>query len=362
MAFIHQVEPWLSGKEAALLAQYVKSGGWITEFKETEAFEREIREFLSVKYAVVTTSGTAALILALMALGIRRGDKVIAPNLTMVATANAVRFLGAEPVFADIDEKSLCIDVGSIKKIPRNTKALIHVSLNGRAGNIEAVKTFCKKHKISLLEDACQAFSSKHRGRYLGTFGEVGCYSLSPHKIITTGQGGIIVTNNKTLYEQVKRLKDFGRLEGGKDYHEAMGFNFKFTDLQAAFGREQLKTIKKRIDIKKKLFDSYRKRLANVEGVEFVSTNLEETTPWFIDILVPAHKRDALAGYLKEHGIGTRPFYPPVTSQPIYRSSKKRLPVSEQIAPRGLWLPSSCSLQERDVQKVCAAIKDFFYA
>jgi len=360
MAFIHQVEPWLSGKERLALDTYLKSGGWITEFGETEALEKKIQAFLGVKHAVLTTSGTAALILSLISLGIKRGDKVIVPNLTMVATANAVRLLGAEPVFVDIESTSLCIDPRSIP-LPKGTKALIHVSLNGRAGNLQAVRTFCKKHKLHFLEDSCQAFTSKHTGRYLGTFGDIGCYSLSPHKIITTGQGGIIVTNDKTLYERAKRLKDFGRLTGGSDYHEAVGYNFKFTDLQAVFGRAQFKTIRERIRMKKKLFASYRAHLAGIAEVEFVPTNLRETTPWFVDILVPEHTRKSLIQFLKERGIGTRPFYPPVTSQPIYRKAKRSsLPVSENVAARGLWLPSSCFLKEGEVKKVCASIKDFY--
>jgi len=362
MTFIHQVEPWLSGKERGLLGRYLSKGGWITEYKETEALEKKIREFLGVRYAVMTTSGTAALMLGLMALGIKRGDKVIVPNLTMIATANAVRILGATPVFADIESSSLCIDVRALR-IPKGTKALIHVSLNGRAGNIEAVKAFCKKHRLHFLEDACQAFSSKHKGKHLGTFGELGCYSLSPHKIITTGQGGIVVTNKRSLYERVKRLKDFGRLTGGTDIHEALGYNFKFTDLQAVFGIGQFVTIRERVRRKKTLFARYHALLKNVKEIEFVRTNLRDTTPWCIDVFVPPRTRAPLMQYLKKRGIGTRPLYPALTSQPVYRkAANARLSISKEMSARGLWLPSSCSLTEREVRKVCNAIRDFFHA
>ena len=360
MKAIPQIEPWQTGKERRMVDSYLKSGGWITEFTETSAFEREIARFVGAKYVVATTSGTSALILALEALRVGRGDKVIVPNLTMVASANAVRFLGAEPVFADIDPATLCIDVRTLK-VPRGTKVLMHVSLNGRSGDMRGVRAFCRAHKLDLLEDACQAFASKHRGRSLGTFGRIGCYSFSPHKIITTGQGGVVVTNERELYERAKRFKDFGRLVGGTDYHEHMGLNFKFTDLQAAFGRAQLSTIRERVKRKRALYRTYRTLLKNVPQVAFPPTDLAQTTPWFVDILVPEGRRDALAVYLKNKGIGARPFYPAVTAQPIYRKGAKRTPVAERLSRRGLWLPSSCMLTKSEVRYVCRAIKDFFH-
>lgn len=360
MKFINQVEPWITNKERDLMDKYLSSGGWLTEFKETERFEKTIADLLGVKYAVATTSGTAALTLSLLALGIGRDDEVIVPNFTMIATPNAVKLVSAKPVFVDIEDKTLCMDINNLP-ISKKTKAIIHVSLNGRAGDIEKLRKICKANNIYLLEDACQAFASKHKGRFLGTFGDIGCFSLSPHKIISTGQGGIIVTNNKHLFENIKRLKDFGRLSGGADWHEAIGYNFKFTDLQAVIGIAQISNIHKRIKLKKQLLELYTKKLSVIPQVRFITTNLYATTPWFVDMLVPAEHRQALINYLKDRGIGTRPFYPPINSQPIYSEySKNRFPTSEVISKEGLWLPSSLNLSRRDVGYVCKNIINYF--
>lgn len=360
MDFIHQVAPWLSDKEPALLNQYLRSGGWLTEFQKTEEFEKLIADFLKVKYVIATNNGTVALYLALKALGIKSDDEVIVPDFTMIATPNAVLLAGAKPVFADIEENSLCLDP---EKLPRTrkTKALIHVSLNGRAGNIDTIKRWCAKHDIHFIEDACQAFTSKHQGRFLGTLGEIGCFSMSPHKIITTGQGGFVVTNHRDLYERMKRLKDFGRLQGGADWHEEVGFNFKFTDVQAVLGIGQMANIKERISRKKRLFTLYEKELSGVSQITFLKTNLENTTPWFVDVVVPAKRRAALIAYLKGQGIGSRPFYPSVNSQPIFKGySKKKFPVSKRMSEEGVWLPSSPTLTKKEVQFVCRKIREFF--
>ena len=362
MAFIQQIVPWVTSKERAALDRYLRTGGWLTEFTETQELERRLAKFLGVRYVSLTNNGTVALFLALKAVGVGQGDEVIVPNLTMVATPNAVRLAGATPVLADVDEGSLCIDSTKLKKT-KKTKALIHVSLNGRAGNIEAVRRWCTKNKVHFIEDACQAFASKHRGKFLGTFGEIGCFSMSPHKIITTGQGGFVATNRRDLYERVERLKDFGRLAGGADFHDALGFNFKFTDVQAVLGLAQLGNISERVRRKRKLYKRYRDLLADVGAVRFHETNLRETTPWFVDIYVPARRRAALAARLKRAGVGSRPLYPAVSTQPIYRRrSRTKLLVSERVAREGLWLPSSVTLTKSEVQLVCRTIREFFNA
>jgi len=340
--------------------RYLRSGGWLTEFHETARLEQTISEFLGVKYAVMTNNGTVALALGLMALGIKEGDEVIVPDFTMIATPNAVRMVGAKPVFADIDEGSLCMSPRNLP-ISKKTKALMHVSLNGRAGEIHEIRKICKKHGIYFIEDSCQAFTSRHKNKYLGTFGELGFFSLSPHKIVTTGQGGVVVTNKKSLYEKVKRLKDFGRLQGGADWHEALGYNFKFTDVQAVIGIGQMSNIKERIKRKKELYRLYQEKLAGIGQVQFVKTDLAQTTPWFVDILVPGQDRLALIEHMKENGIGSRPFYPSINTQPIYKGfSKRKFPVSEKITTQGLWLPSSPFLKKKDVEYVCSKIKRFF--
>ncbi|GAH88720.1 unnamed protein product, partial [marine sediment metagenome] len=215
----------------------------------------------------------------------------------------AVRFIGAKPILVDVDA-SLCMDINkSLNSINQKTKAIIYVSLNGRSGDIERLAKECKDRGIFLIEDSCQSLGSFHNGKSLGTFGDIGCYSLSPHKLISTGQGGLIVTNDKETSERVRRLKDFGRLEGGADVHTHFGINSKFTDFQAVIGIEQLKKIRERIKRKRDLYRIYYDSLSHIEEVGFATTDVLDVTPWFMDIYVK--DREQLQQYLKDSTILT---------------------------------------------------------
>ena len=328
------------------------------EFQKTREFERMICEYTGAKYCSVLPNGTISLTLALMALGIGEGDEVIVPDYTMIATPNSVLLAKAKPIFVDIN-KSLCMDVKAIKKaITPKTKAIIHVSINGRSGDLGAIKELCKKKNIMLIEDAAQALGSFYKKRHLGRHGIIGSFSFSTPKVITTGQGGAVVTDNKKIYEKVLKLKDFGRVRSGVDSHDQIGWNFKFTDLQAVFGIEQMKKLSWRVKRKKAIYSLYEKLLKNVKEVEFVPTNLKEVSPWFIDILVPdpAYLHD----YLKLKGIGARPFYPAIHKQPIYKRVKGDFPMATQAGSRGLWLPSSSSLKDSDIKFICKEIREFY--
>jgi len=362
MDFIHQVEPYLTEKEQEAVSEYLRSGGWLTEFRKTEEFEKMIAEFLGVKYCSVITNGTVGLYLALLASGIGKGDKVIVPNFTMIATINAVVWAGAEPVIVDINRDNLCMNFENLR-LDVECKALIYVPINGRSGDMSEVMKFCNDHKLVLIEDACQSLASRWQDKFFGTFGSTGVFSFTPHKIITTGQGGAVVTNDERVYERLEKLKDFHRTAPGIDSHDGIGYNFKFTDLQAVVGIEQMKIIDERMRKKKKLFQTYQQGLAGVEGVKMLNTNIEQTTPWFVDILLTSKKaRDDLQAYLKKCNIGTRVFYPPLNHQdPFSHFRKGSFPVSEELGYRGLWLPSSVGLEYKQVSYICGAVKDFFY-
>jgi perosamine synthetase len=354
MKFINQIEPFIGAKESEAAYKYLSSGGWVTEFSETEKFAEEISKFLGVQYAVLTTSGTVGIYLALISLGLKKGDKVLVPNFTMVATINVIIWAGLEPVLVDVDPQNLCAKLDDIK-ITSKIRALIYVPINGRCGDIKKIMEFCKFHNLFFIEDAAQAFGSSWENKYLGTLSDVGVYSLSPHKIITTGQGGIIVTNNPNIFEKIKKLKDFYRTKPGVDTHEGIGFNFKFTDLQAVVGNEQLKSIKVRIKKKKEIFARYQK---NLKEVQFLTTDLSQTVPWFVDIILPSgEKRDSLIPFLKENGIGSRPFYPPISDQIPYRKyAKQKFTNSRDLSYRGLWLPSSLNLTNEKIDMICEII------
>jgi len=357
--FINQVEPWYSDEEKKAIQEYLNSGGWIMEFKKTREFAQKICEFTGAKYCSIVPNGTISLFIALKALGISRGDEVIVPDYTMVATPNAVVLSQASPVLVDIDPKTMCLDVDLVKKaLTPRTKAVFHVSINGRSGELDKLGELCKNKGITLLEDAAQSLGSFYKGKHLGTIGEIGSLSFSIHKIITTGQGGAVLTNDEALYEKIRKIKDFGRTEGGTDIHDEMGWNFKFTDLQAVFGIEQLKKLAFRVEKKKHIYKMYKDLLADVKGIEFIETDLDEVAPWFMDIFL--EEPGKLKDYLKTKNIGARIIYPPIHSQKIFSHIKGSFKGADYVSKRGLWLPSSAFLKDADISEICGEIKNFF--
>lgn len=358
---INQMEPWIGEEEKRAMAEYLDSGGWLTEFKKTREFEQMIVDYTGSKYASVVNNGTVSLFIALTALGIKKGDEVIVPDYTMIASANTVILAGAEPVLVDINPKNLCLNVDLAEKaITPKTRAIMLVTINGRYPEMERFVDLAHKYNLFLVEDAAQSLGSRYKEKHLGTFGEIGSFSFSTPKIITTGQGGALVTDDEKLYQKILKVKDFGRTKSGVDYHETMGYNFKFTDLQAVIGIEQMKKLEWRTQRKKEIYKFYRDLLKDVKGVGFIDTNLEDTSPWFIDILVNHDKRDVLASFLNEKGIGTRPFYPAIHTQPPYSYIRGDFPNSKSVSKRGLWLPSSSFLNDEDIKYICQNIRDFF--
>lgn len=355
--FINQMEPTYGEEEIKEVMGYLNSGGWIMEFKKTREFEQKICEYTGAKYCSVVSNGTISLFIALFALRVGPGDEVIVPNFTMVASPNAVKLCGATPVLVDIEKRNLCLDIKEVKKkITPKTKVIMHVSINGRAGGLDKLVEFCRERNIFLVEDAAQAFGSFYKGKHLGNYGVIGSFSFSSPKIITTGQGGALITNDENLYKKICKIKDFGRVSGGVDIHDEWGWNFKFTDLQAAFGVAQIRKMPERTKRKKEIYKLYKDLLSSVSDVRFIDTDLNEVAPWFIDILVdePVKLRD----FLKEKGVGSRVFYPPVSDQVIYET-KEKYPNTEDIAYHGLWLPSSVKLTDDQVGTVCREIEAF---
>lgn len=356
---INQIEPWVGEEEKEELIKTIDSG-WITEAGRTRQFEQMVAEYVSSKYALAVNNGTVSLVIATLALGIGQGDEVIVPDFTMIASANAVVLAGAMPVLVDIDRETLCISLEATEAaITPRTKAIIPVPLNGRYPDMEALLKLAKKHNLFIIEDAAQALGSRYKGKHLGTLGDIGSFSFSTPKVITTGQGGMLVTDSEELRNKIYQLKDFGRLARTNFYHEAIGYNFKFTDFQAAVGIAQMRKLQWRVDRKKDMYRLYKRLLEGIEGVQFVDINLEDTSPWYIDIMVENGRED-LASYLKEKEIGTRPFYPALHSMPPYAHVRGDFKNSEYVSRTGLWLPSSSFLTDEDIERVCTEIRNYF--
>jgi perosamine synthetase len=360
---IPQMEPWFGDEETRAVTEYLEAGGWITEFRKTREFEEAIAEYTGARYCIVTNNGTISLTLAAMAGGVTAGDDVLVPNYTMIATPNSVQMFGANPVFVDVDPQTLCMRLDLAKQaMTDRTTALMFVTPNGRypREGIEAWREFASNHNLALIEDSAQSLGSHYPGGvHIGCAGDVGSFSFSAPKVISTGQGGAIVTNNDDIAERVRRLKDFGRASGGNDIHDSIGFNFKFTDVQAAIGLEQMRKLPWRVERKKRILERYQSNLAGTPEVTFFEQDLVNTTPWFIDIMT--ERRDALVTFLKEKGIGTRTMYPPINAQNAY-SRPGSYPVSEEVGRRGLWLPSASQLTDDQIDTVCAAIAEFYGA
>lgn len=357
--FIPQMRPLFGAPEKAELAAYLDEDGFFTEFERTAAFERCIAEFVGSKHCIVVNNGTVSLTLAALAVGVGPGDEVICPNYTMIATPNSVQMLGARPVFVDVDASDLILRADAVRRaITPKTRALMLVSSNGRAPDAAAFEALARETGIALIEDAAQSLGSFYPdGRHIGRAGCIGSFSFSAPKIISTGQGGALVTDNDELAERLRRLKDFGRARGGVDIHDSIGFNFKFTELQACVGLAQMRQLPERVTRKKAIWQRYRDLLQDVNGAQLFDHDLGLCTPWFIDGRFA--RRDALAAHLKSQGIGSRTMYPPIHRQKAY-DLPGSFPVSEDIGREGLWLPSMIQLNDAQIDRICAAIRSFY--
>lgn len=359
--FINQMEPWFGDEERLALSEYMKSGGWITEFKKTQEFESMICDYTGAKHCFAVNNGTVSLTLAAMACGVEAGNEVIIPNYTMIATPNSVKMFGAIPVFVDVEEETLCLDIEKVKAaITPKTKAIMLVSANGRypKSGIDSFVEIAKEKNLVLIEDSAQSLGSFYpNGKHIGTMGLVGSFSFSAPKVISTGQGGAIITNDDDIAYKLKRLKDFGRSGGGNDIHDTIGYNFKFTDLQAVVGIEQMKKLQWRVERKKEIYKLFKDRLKNVDQIRFFDQDLKNTTPWFIDVLV--EDREKLQSFLKENNIGTRAMYPPINNQKAYQMPGK-YPVAEIVGKKGLWLPSASQLTDEGIDYICNYIIKYY--
>jgi len=359
--FIMQMRPWFGVEEKQALCEYMDEDGFITEFRRTERFEGMLAEYTNAKHCVVVNNGTISLTLAAMAVGVEAGDEVIIPNYTMIATPNSIKMFGAKPVFVDVEEETLCLNIDLVRQaITSKTKAIMLVSANGRYPQvgIDAFEKLCQEKNIVLIEDSAQSLGSFYPdGRHIGTVGLVGSFSFSAPKIISTGQGGAVVTNDDKIAEKLRKLKDFGRSGGGNDIHDEIGFNFKFTELQACIGIEQMKKLAWRVERKKEIMLQYKSKLKDVAQVRFFDQDLECTTPWFIDVL--AECREELIIYLKKKGVGTRVMYPPISGQKAYDIEGSYC-VAEKIGAKGLWLPSMVQLETYQIDYICESIREFY--
>jgi perosamine synthetase len=357
-------KPFINHKDSCEIINRVLDTNFPNEGLFTRKFEKKIGKILKVKYVVATTSGTVSLFLALKANNINYGDEVIIPNITFSATANAVILAGGKPILADVNPDTLLIDETSLnQKISKKTKFIIPVHISGRGSNIKNIIKIAKKNSIKIIEDAAEAFGSKKGKKFLGTFGEAGCFSFAPNKIITTGQGGLIVTNKKEIYKNLLKLKDHGRVGpttgGGEDKYISVGFNFKFSNLQSALGLSQLKIINWRLNKLKKMYIYYYKNIIPNQKFKIINFQLcNGEIPLWTDAY--CEERDELIKYLKSHNIICRPYWMPINTSPAYKQTFKDLPNSKKLQDKMMWLPSCLDMSSAEQYKICNLINTYF--
>jgi perosamine synthetase len=361
--FIPQYEPVYDLEARIACANLVLSDSWLSDYELTEQFERELCKETGASYCSVVNNGTVAISIALLAMGVKAGDEVIVPNLTMIATATAVEFIGAIPVFADIEKSTFCLDYNKVvEKYTDKTKAVIYVTFNGRINEkqVHKIMEFCKEKKLAFIKDDAQSLGSGGIGKHSlqeYIYGDVHTLSFSPHKIIPTGQGGAILCNNTELFEKIDRIKDFGRIHGGADIHDYFGINSKFTEMQAILGITALQKLREKQTIKQTLYDTYYEGFRFIKDVMMLERKMNHT-PWFCDIYV--NDRDKLAEYLKTKNIGTRPMYPALNTQKCYNSTDIHLANSQLICNMGLWLPSSFNVTKEETEYIINSIKEYY--
>lgn len=341
----------------------VLESGMLAQGARVEEFEEAFAAYIGTKYAVATSSGTAALHIALLASGIRSGDQVITTPFSFVATGNAVLFCGAKPVFVDIEENTFNISPDLIRnRITPRTKAVLAVHLYGQPCELEQIVEICQDHNLVLIEDACQAHGAEYRGRRVGSFG-VGCFSFYPTKNMTTGEGGMITTNDEYVAKRARMIRDHG--QDGRYNHEIMGYNYRLTDLGAAIGVCQLRKLdqfnQKRIENAAYLADE----IKNIRGLvpPYVGPNVKHVFHQFTVRVTEDFgvSRDALQRRLSEMGIGSAIHYGRLICQQRLYSDlgyDKRLPVAERAAREVLCLPVHPRLVKDDLKEIAEALRN----
>ncbi len=360
--FIPVYEPWLGAHEEEYVLEAVRSG-WISSLgKYVNRFEEEFAAFCGVAHGVSTSNGTTALHLALYALGIGPGDEVIIPALTFVASANAVHYTGATPVFADVDQHTWTMDPADIARLisPR-TKAIMPVHLYGHPAPMDEIRSLAAQHGLWIVEDAAESHGAAVDGCRTGSMGHVAAFSFFANKIITTGEGGMVTTNDSSLAARCRLLRDHAMPPERRYWHAEVGFNYRMTNLQAAVGVAQMERIDEFIRRKRQIAEQYSAQLAGLPGLTLPCERERYTNVyWMYSILVDKPfplDRDELVRTLRARGIDSRPFFHPLDTLPPYQSHMPR-PVSLELSRVGLNLPSFPRLRDEQVAFICQTLWD----
>jgi perosamine synthetase len=361
-------EPTLQGNELKYITEAVSSG-WISSAgKFINQFEEKFSSFCNAKYGISCSSGTVALHLAIEAMGIGKGDEVIIPTFTMIASSNAVIYAGAKPVLIDAEPETWNIDINKIEeKITKNTKAIMVVHTYGHPVDMDKIKAIADKHNLPIIEDAAEAHGAEYKGKKAGSLGDIACFSFYANKIITTGEGGLITTNNQQWAENARNLRNHHFSEP-RFTHNKVGYNYRMTNMQAAIGLAQLEKIDELIDARRKNAKLYSQLLKDIPGITLPpEKEWAKNVYWMYGILISkkfGKTMPQLREELKNKGIDTRTFFTGMHKQPAYKEQDSRFPditgsypIADQLEQQGCYLPSSSHLTEEQIKTVAEAIK-----
>ncbi len=348
-------KPWIGEKEKQYVQECIESSWISSKGRFISKFEQKVSDFIGAKYCSSTSNGTTALHLALLAIGIKKGDEVITTNFTYVASTNSILITGATPVFCEIRESDLNIDSSLIEKlVTKKTKAILVTNVYGYMVDLVKIKNICKKHNLYLIEDAAESFGASLGKDMSGSYSDISTFSFFGNKTITTGEGGMVICKQKKHFEKIKQLKNQGNSLSQTYFHDILGYNYRMTNIQAAIGCAQIDNIKEILERKSIVYHKYEKLLSN--KVKFLN-KLKGSTPsyWMVPVIFDkVEQKRETENILNKNNIETRPFFTPIDLLPFYENSK--CVVAKSIYRKGLLLPSFPSLRESEIEKICSLI------
>lgn len=360
------VEPALGGNELKYVSDCITTN-WISSQGEyVNLFQDIFSRYVQCEYALCTSNGTTALHLAMEALGVGPNDEVLVPDLTFGASANAVMHTGAIPVFVDITPDTWTIDPQHAEElITERTRAIMPVHLYGHPCDMDPVMDLAKRYNLHVIEDCAEALGARYKGRMVGTIGDVGCFSFFANKVITTGEGGMVVTSNAELMEKMRIMRDHGMEPGRRYWHQFPGFNYRLTNIQAAIGLAQMERIDDFMNARMERVRRYQQHLSDIPGIiQPPQADWAHNIYWLYSIVIDENEtgftRDVLMEALRQQGIETRPFFYPMHEQPAFpQAAAGRFDVTNWVSSRGMSLPTSTQVSMADVDKVCSTIRQF---
>ena len=368
MEFISVNTPLLDGNEKDYLIKCIESGWISSDGPFVKEFEQRMAKLVNRRFGVAVSSGTAALEIAVRALNLKQGQEVVLPTFTIISCASAILRSGCRPVLVDCDPQTWNMDVENLeKKITEHTAAIMAVHIYGLPTNMAKVQKIAEKHDLRVIEDAAEMHGQTYNGAPCGSFGDVSVFSFYANKHVTTGEGGMVLTNDESIAKKSQSLRNLCFQAEKRFFHEELGYNFRMTNLQAAVGVAQVERLEEFVKKKRKMGKFYTELLRNVPDIQLpLETSPEaENIYWVYGIVLgDSIKAEAIdiMKLLEKRGIGTRPFFWPIHEQPVFRKmgifEGERYPVAERLARRGFYLPSGLALEKGQIQRAATSLKD----